>query len=174
MMTVTQLAKACGLSRTAVLYYESIGLLPKPLRSVSNYRKYDDSHAKRLRQICSYRESGLKLADIQALLSQPEGRAAAGILEKRLACIGSEIARLREHQTSILRLLRHRNSLSKRGTVTKGKWVNIMQAAGFNDEDMHRWHCEFEKAAPDDHQEFLEYLKIPAGEVARIRTWSQR
>ena len=38
---------------------------------------------------------------------------------------------------------------------------------------MHKWHKEFEQAAPQDHQEFLEYLKIPKPEITRIRAWSR-
>lgn len=58
--------------------------------------------------------------------------------------------------------------------MTKDKWVSIMKAAGFSEEDMHRWHREFERAAPDDHKEFLQYLHIPAGEIKSIREWSQK
>jgi hypothetical protein len=38
---------------------------------------------------------------------------------------------------------------------------------------MHRWHAEFEKAAPAEHQEFLEFLHIPAAEICTIRDWSR-
>jgi hypothetical protein len=48
-----------------------------------------------------------------------------------------------------------------------------MQAAGFSDDDMHRWHIEFERAAPEDHQEFLGSLHIPGDEIAKIREWSR-
>jgi len=57
--------------------------------------------------------------------------------------------------------------------VTKEKWVEVMRSAGFTDEQMRRWHMEFEKSAPDEHQEFLEFLHIPANEVVRIREWSK-
>ena len=55
MLSVTQLARACGVSRTTVLYYESLRLLPAPPRSNGNYRLYGDKHLNCLRQICSYR-----------------------------------------------------------------------------------------------------------------------
>ena len=58
--------------------------------------------------------------------------------------------------------------------MTKDKWVAIMKAAGFSEDDMHRWHREFEKSAPDDHQEFLNYLHIPAEEIGSIRDWSRK
>ena len=58
--------------------------------------------------------------------------------------------------------------------VTKEKWVSIMKSSGFSDSDMHRWHAEFEKSAPNEHQEFLEFLHIPSAEITKIRDWSKK
>jgi len=42
------------------------------------------------------------------------------------------------------------------------------------DEDARRrWHAEFERRAPDAHQEFLLSLGILADEVERIQRWSR-
>jgi hypothetical protein len=57
--------------------------------------------------------------------------------------------------------------------VTKEKWTEIMRGAGFTNDDMQRWHQEFEKSAPQEHQEFLEFLHIPKEEVKSIREWSR-
>ena len=57
--------------------------------------------------------------------------------------------------------------------VTKEKWVSVMRAAGFTEDDMHRWHAVFEKSAPEEHQEFLEFLRIPPVEIETIRGWSR-
>jgi hypothetical protein len=57
--------------------------------------------------------------------------------------------------------------------MTKDRWVDIMRAAGFSEADMNRWHHEFEKSAPDEHQEFLEFLHINADEISKIREWSR-
>lgn len=173
MLTITAFARKAGLSRTAVLYYESIGLLPKPGRTAGNYRVYGERHLARLRQICAYRSAGLPLADIRALVDQPAGAGATGVLERRLGELSREMERLKEHQRAIVRLLGHRESLRRRRDMTKDKWVAIMKAAGFTEQDMQRWHREFEREAPSDHQEFLEYLKIPEAEIGRIRAWSQ-
>jgi DNA-binding transcriptional MerR regulator len=174
MLSVTQLARACGLSRTTVLYYESLGLLPATPRSQGNYRQFGDRHLSCLEQICRYRSAGLKLADIRTLLGEPKRGEAAAVLKRRLAEIGVEIERLKEHQRAILRLLEHRTTFARRKDMNKQKWVEIMQAAGFADDDMRKWHREFERAAPQDHQEFLEYLKIPPPEIERIRAWSRQ
>jgi hypothetical protein len=58
--------------------------------------------------------------------------------------------------------------------VTKEKWVAIMEGCGFTEAQMHAWHVEFERAAPDEHQEFLEFLHIPADEIRRIREFSRK
>lgn len=172
MMSVTQLARSCGLSRSTVLYYESIGLLRPAGRSASRYRRYGEREFARLREICTYRDAGLKLADIRALLSRG-GNDASAVLERRLAEIGTEIGRLRDHQRSILALLKNQSRWRKLDDMTKDKWVSIMRASGFTDDDMHRWHAEFEKAAPEEHEQFLEYLHIGPPEIARIREWSR-
>ena len=173
MLSVTQLARACSLSRTTVLYYESLGLLPAPPRSKGNYRQFGDRHLSCLRQIFSYRSAGLKLADIRTLLGEPKRAEATSVLKRRLAEIGVEIERLKEHQRAILRLLGHRTTFVRRRDMNKEKWIAIMKAAGFADDDMRKWHKEFERAAPEDHQEFLEYLKIPKTDIDGIRAWSR-
>jgi DNA-binding transcriptional MerR regulator len=171
MYTVTQLARLCGLSRTALLYYESIGLLPPAVRTAGNYRCYGQADLDRLRQICAYRDAGLKLSDIRALLSRSGGDAFK-ILQHRLLEIDAEVAALRAHQQAILKLLEHK-ALRKEKMMTKDKWVSIMRGCGFTEEQMHNWHAEFERAAPIEHQEFLEFLHIAPEEIARIRKQSR-
>lgn len=171
MLTVTKLARQCGLSRTALLYYESIGLMPAPQRSEGNYRFYGQQHLKRLQEICAYREAGLKLDDIRTLLNRPASDA-AGVLKRRLLELDAEIRTRREHQQAILQLLRNK-SLRKNQMITKEKWVSIMRGCGLSDEQMNRWHAEFERSAPAEHQEFLEFLHIPATEIESIRDKSR-
>jgi MerR family transcriptional regulator, thiopeptide resistance regulator len=171
MMTVTRLARSCGLSRSTVLYYESIGLLRASARSPGNYREYSEKDTERLRQICAYRHAGLSLADIRSVLGGASSQAAA-VLERRLVELDREIEALRDHQRAILRLLGHR-SFRRNQMITKDKWVAIMKGCGLTEEQMHAWHGEFERAAPDEHQEFLEFLHIPAEEIRQIREHSR-
>jgi MerR family transcriptional regulator, thiopeptide resistance regulator len=176
--TVTQLARIAGLSRTALLYYESVGLL-QPARSGSgNYRRYSQKDRQRLEQILFYKRAGLPLEDIKAILdggpqATPD-RGLTAILERRLGELNAEIEARREQQRIILGLLRKPSLVRRWKVITKDKWVSIMQAAGFSEAEMHRWHVEFERSAPAEHQEFLEFLHIPGDEIVRIREWSSR
>jgi DNA-binding transcriptional MerR regulator len=171
-MTVTRLARSCNLSRSTVLYYETVGLLKPPARSSGNYRVYSEKDLDRLRRICIYREAGLTLEDIRSLLDT-RGNDASAVLRRRFLEIGAGIERLREHQRAIARLLRGTDQLRRNAVVTKEKWTSIMRSAGFSEEDMRRWHKEFEKSAPSEHQEFLEFLHIPPAEIKTIRDWSK-
>lgn len=176
MLTVTKLARRCGMSRTALLYYESIGLMPAPRRNTGNYRCYSEADLRRLLQICAYRNAGLKLDDIRALMkSSPDrhGTEAAGVLKRRLLELDAEIGALRDHQKAILKLLEH-DALGKAKMITKEKWVSIMSACGFTNQQMNSWHAEFERSAPAEHQEFLEFLHIPPVEIETIRKQSRK
>jgi MerR family transcriptional regulator, thiopeptide resistance regulator len=172
MLTVSRLARACGLSRTAVLYYETIGLLRQPPRTSGGYRRYSEADLSRLRQVRAWRDAGLTLADIRALVEGPTS-GAARVLERRLEEIESGIERLREQRGAILLLLKNKASLRRNKVLTKDKFVSILRAAGLTEEEMARFHREFEKNAPEDHQEFLEFLKIGAEEIGQIRAWSR-
>jgi DNA-binding transcriptional MerR regulator len=179
MLSVTKLARRCGVSRTALLYYESIGLMPPPTRTGGNYRCYSEADAERLSAIRAYRNAGLSLDDIRAILKTTgRGRdggaagTASGVLKRRLVELDAEIEALRAHQHAILQLLGSR-ALGKADMITKEKWVSIMRGCGFTEEQMHRWHAEFERSAPAEHQEFLEFLHIAPAEIKTIRESSR-
>jgi DNA-binding transcriptional MerR regulator len=173
MMTVSKLASVCGLSRTTVLYYESRGLLKPAVRSDSNYRVYGEREVERLRQIRVYRGVGMSVREIRTVLAGPQNDVASA-LKRRLAEVDKEIETLRAHQQAILKLLQIKSIRKKDRNMTKEKWVTVMKAAGFTEDDMHRWHREFEKSAPKDHEEFLHFLHIPEKEIVSIREWSRK
>jgi DNA-binding transcriptional MerR regulator len=172
-LTVNKLARACRLSRSTLLYYESIGLMPRPRRTSGNYRAYTEKDLDRLRQVCVYRDAGVALKDIRSILDGPRDGASA-VLRRRMVELGAGIEKLREQQRLIARLLPGTQHIGRMTMITKDKWVAIMKAAGFSEKDMHRWHAEFEKSAPEEHQEFLEFLHIPAAEMKQIREWSRK
>ena len=57
--------------------------------------------------------------------------------------------------------------------MTKERWVSLLQATGLNETDMEKWHIEFERIAPEAHQDFLESLGIPDIEIKLIRQRSR-
>ena len=68
------------------------------------------------------------------------------------------------------------DAASRHGTraMDKNAWIELLRATGLNDEDMRRWHREFEQRAPEAHHDFLEALGITDEEISRIRNASRR
>jgi len=169
--TITRLGRAHGLSRTALLYYDRIGLLPASGRSLAGYRCYSEQDAERLARICVYREAGLSLEEIRVLLSGV-GTPTEAIIENRLREIGEQIRDLHTKQRLLCAMLRNLRGKGAPPGVDKRMWVDMLRAAGMDEQGMARWHSEFERRAPDAHHEFLGSLGIPEGEIQVIRQWA--
>lgn len=172
MLTVTQLANACHISRTTLLYYERAGLLSPALRSENGYRWYGDKEQRRLESIMAYRSFGLSIKDIVPLLEHHGVIKQEQTLHNQFNALEKEIQSLRQQQKAIVMLLEQPALLAK-NQLTKARWVGIMQGAGFDEAAMANWHRQFELMEPDAHQEFLETLSIGADEIARIRDSSR-
>jgi len=71
-MRIGQLADRFGLNPKTVRYYESIDLLPEPVRTPSGYRDYDEADAERLSFIRTAQRLGLSLDDIREILALHE------------------------------------------------------------------------------------------------------
>jgi MerR family transcriptional regulator, thiopeptide resistance regulator len=171
-MTIGQLAKQFGLSRSTLLYYDSIGLLQPVRRSRANYRRYTQEDCDRLQLICMYRQVGLSMASIREILKSPQS-GVREILEKRLLALGNEISSLREQQHVIVRMLGDSSFRERVPILDKEGWIALLRAVGLDDEGMLKWHREFEKLSPLLHQEFLEGLGITGEEIELIRQWSR-
>ncbi len=169
MYTVGRLAKKFGLSRSTLLYYDSIGLLRPTHHVKGEYRKYSEADAELLSRICMYREVGVKLKDIGHILNPQTTSATAEVLEERLHELSQEIASS-QHQQRIIAALLSKSTLPENMDATT--WTTMFQEAGFNTEEMHRWHAEFERMSPEDHTQFLKVLRMPKKEIEMIRSWS--
>ncbi len=171
--SISKLARACGLSRSTLLYYDRLGLLRPSGRTGSDYRYYTESALQQLERIRHFRQAGLTLKEIRAVLSSG-GKPGTKLLEKRMHETAANIVGLKNQQRLLAGMLRQVASGKRPTSVDKKLWVEMLRAAGMDQEAMHRWHAEFERRAPEGHQEFLLSLGIPEDEIARIRRLSTR
>jgi MerR family transcriptional regulator, thiopeptide resistance regulator len=172
--TIRQLAAQFGLSRTALLYYDRLGLLRPEYRTSAGHRLYAEADEARLARICELRAAGMPLGEIDAVLD-PSKKLRAPLseaLDRRLSDLNREIAALRRQQQVALALLRDRSAHGRSRVMTKERWVQLLTACGLDEADRAQWHREFEKLSPEAHQDFLESLGLPAAEIAAIRKWS--
>ena len=171
--SISNLARAFGLSRSTLLYYDRIGLLPPSGRTHSAYRYYTEKARRRLERICRFRQAGLTLEEIRAVLSSG-GKPGAKLLEKRMRETAESILDLRNKQRLLAGMLSRIAAGDRSPAVDKQLWVEMLRAAGMDDRAMALWHAEFERRTPKGHHEFLVSLGIPQNEVQRIREWSDK
>lgn len=62
------LARTTGCNLETIRYYEKIGIMPDPPRSMKGYRSYDDAHVKRLKFVMRSRDLGFSLEEVRGLL----------------------------------------------------------------------------------------------------------
>ena len=67
-LNIGELADKVGIRTSAIRFYESVGLLPKPPRK-SGWRRYDPSVLDRLQVIHAAREVGFSIEEIRTLLN---------------------------------------------------------------------------------------------------------
>lgn len=172
MYTIGQIAKKFSISRSTLIYYDSIGILSPSGRSESNYRLYSNNDVERMRKISSFRNAGLSLDSILSLLDKDSSEIDV-VLEKRLITINSEIQSLREQQRFILKVLQGNEQVKNARIINKDVWVSLLKASGLDDSGMEKWHIEFERTSPEAHQDFLESIGIDKEEISQIREWSR-
>ncbi|MEZ4651977.1 MAG: heavy metal-responsive transcriptional regulator [Candidatus Eisenbacteria bacterium] len=115
-LTRGELAQRCAVNFETVRYYEQQGLIPKPSRSVSNYRLYDEDTVRRIRFIKRSQELGFTLHEIKELLSlRAEPRAGCADVRERAQ------TKVRDIDEKIRTLQAMRRALSKLTSKCTGR-----------------------------------------------------
>src|ERR1700735_2718716 len=90
--TVSDLAKATGLSQRVLRHWEELGLVT-PARTAAGHRRYGPSEITRLYQALALRQAGLRLAQIKTLLDGRDPQSAATTLRAHLAELDADLHR---------------------------------------------------------------------------------
>ena len=94
-LTVKQLARASGVSVRTLHHYDELGLLKPAHVGANGYRYYGRGEMLRLQQILFFREFGIPLKDVAALLERTQGERIA-LLEEQRDRIAAEARRKRD------------------------------------------------------------------------------
>ena len=99
---IGELSRASTVNLETIRYYEGIGLLPHPPRSLGRHRLYDADLTKRLRFILRGRELGFSIEEIRALLAIADGAGGCAdvyaLTTQHLDVVRRKIADLRKLQ----------------------------------------------------------------------------
>src|SRR6202035_3814283 len=103
--TVSDLARATGLSQRVLRHWEELGLVT-PARTAAGHRRYGPGEITRLYQALALRQAGLRLAQIKTLLDARDPQSAATTLRAHLAELDADLHRrglLRDRLAAALR-----------------------------------------------------------------------
>ena len=115
-MRIGQLSKLSGFSKDTIRYYEKIGLIELPKRSVlsNNYKDYPDEILQKLKAIRKYKDLGFTLEEIRELLVLQSIKVldvskVLQLVDFKLTGIDEQIEKLHEYK---MKLNRERQILS--------------------------------------------------------------
>lgn len=168
-LTVGKVSKMFGISRTALLYYDSIGLLSPSERSASRYRLYSQDDIDRLKQIFILKNAGVPLNQISSLLLKDEEPAVFGKLMKRLGELNREIETLKQYQRHIITILSDTSLVKSNIKRDVRLFEKIISFAGIEPDKREQWHAGFEKQSPELHEAFLRLLGLSDEEIKTIK-----
>jgi len=109
-IAIGRLARETGCKVQTVRYYEQIGLMPEPVRTAGNQRRYGPAHLARMMFIRHGRELGFSIDSIRELLSlmdQPNRscEAADRVARAQLKAVESRITRLNSLKSELERMV---------------------------------------------------------------------
>ena len=106
-LTVGQTADLVGVSVRTLHHWDAIGLVRPSGRTAADYRLYGTADVARIHRVLVYRELGLALADIAALLDDPGADEVAHLRRQRQALLG-RISRLQEMVSAVDEIVKER------------------------------------------------------------------
>lgn len=144
MKTVKEISAITGVSVRALHHYDAIGLLKPTAVTDAGYRLYDDAALERLYMILVYRELGLALKDIAAILDAPD----------------FDRNRVMEHQIDLMQ--KKADQLHNRISLAKG-----MLLLGVN-------YMEFENFDPKKLDDYSQQAKLLYGKTDAYKEYTQK
>jgi DNA-binding transcriptional MerR regulator len=166
--SIGKLGKMFNISRSTLLYYDSIGLLKPAKISSAGYRLYEDAEAGRLKRIIEYRSAGVPLAGIKKILSGGKENETVSVLFQRLGEINDEIDDLKKQQSVIIKLLKVKEAIGNIEKHKKEMLLEILKKAGIEPKDYKEWHKNFEKNSPQLHKEFLKTIGFSEKDIQKL------
>ncbi|WAS05319.1 mercury resistance system transport protein MerF [Gloeomargaritales cyanobacterium VI4D9] len=112
MLQVGEVSHKLGLNPQTLYFYERIGLIPKPKRTESGYRLYEEQDLERLAFITRAKALGLTLDEIKEILLLQKGEVPIcheihSKLVSKVSQIEAAIAQLQELKSELLPLIQH-------------------------------------------------------------------
>ena len=109
MLSIGQLSKRSGVKIPTIRYYESVGIVPTPIRSTGNQRRYTADDLRRLNFIKHARDLGFSIEMIRELIELADQSGSSCIdadiiANKQLADVRTKIKKLKKLEKELSRI----------------------------------------------------------------------
>jgi DNA-binding transcriptional MerR regulator len=139
--SVKELAGLAGVSTRTLRYYDEIDLLQPSSMESNGYRQYDTQAVIRLQQILFYKELGLSLKEIKAMLDTP-GFDMVAALESHKSNLESKMERLLEILDTIENTIQHLKGEPFMSDADLFKGFDEAQQEEYEKEVVSRWGAD--------------------------------
>ena len=102
-LTIGRVAELVGVSVRTLHHWDEIGLVSPATRTWSDYRVYQAADIERIQQVLLHRELGLSLAEVRAVLDDPDTDVVAQ-LDRQRAVLSERLDRLRRMIAAVDRM----------------------------------------------------------------------
>ncbi|MBW4542354.1 MAG: precorrin-8X methylmutase [Myxacorys chilensis ATA2-1-KO14] len=166
-LTIKELTEAVGgdITPRMVRHYHTLGLLPQPPRSASNYRLYSQREVQQLKQIVALKQQGFQLSHIQQLLKNNAETDTESTLVMQLQqqyhTVIQQLARLRQTAAALEGVLgRDRDcQIIQAEALAQLRLLEVETQDGSGELEKLWQHLDAETAAhPETFQESLQQL----------------
>jgi DNA-binding transcriptional MerR regulator len=161
--SVKELANLASISVRTLHYYDEIGLLPPSNVGNNGYRQYDTRSVIRLQQILFYKELGLSLKKIKAMLDRP-GFDTLAALEGHKEDLEQKAGRMLELLDTIDNTIKHLKGEHTMSDADLFKGFDEAQQAEYEKEVVARWGAD-NPAYKQSKQRWGSYSDERKGEI---------
>lgn len=106
-LTIGQVSQRTGIPAKTLRYYESVGLLPRPMRQENQYRRYSQADVNRLLLLRRIKLLGAPLSQAKMLLASVTDASCLDAQEALLILVDDRLAALDQHIAELLALRQH-------------------------------------------------------------------
>jgi DNA-binding transcriptional MerR regulator len=137
-LTVGRTAELVGVSVRTLHHWDEIGLVSPSERTWSDYRVYQAADIERIQQVLLHRELGLSLAEVRAVLDDPDTDVVAQ-LDRQRAVLSERLDRLRRMIAAVDRMKEAHMSEKKLTAQQQAEILGDGWDPAWQDEAQQKW-----------------------------------
>ncbi|AKK03939.1 MerR family transcriptional regulator [Corynebacterium epidermidicanis] len=126
-LTIGEAASLLGISTRTLRHWDSIGLLSPSYRTWGDYRLYTESDVDKAWEILVYRETGMSLKDISAIVDGQSSRTER--LRAQQRHLQSQLVHLQRMQAAVNLLLEGKLTMTEKAQAFGQQWYDYEQEA---------------------------------------------